>query len=472
MRRRHDSQPRRASQQGFVIVFVAAFLVALCLLAAFVIDFGRAYVVRDTLSQAVDGAALAAARKIALGDGQAEAAANKIFDANFPSGAFGTTTVVHQVRSEVGPDGSNLLTVSGTATVPSTLGRFAGVDHITISSKGQATRRMVDLSFVVDKSGSLGGVWSQVQAAASEFVDSFDADGDRLALTMFSTNTIVMDPIRTAGRGFDKTAVLNHLAAARSAGNTATAEGLYQGWDQLRSVPYGLQSPLRIIVLFTDGAPNAISGRFSGRGFPTTAGTLITNDFVRGQSPQIGGLYQINGTPLDPSVRYLPAPAGNHWSGHDSTLQAVFGDIPELPLQSYHPQHVSAGIPFQFKLFDPLLSGQRPLESRGAGYVDHVQNANNAARNLVEVIANAARDDSTGAHRIRIYTLGLGDLLNVDQGAVPETGSSILQRVANDPDLPTRIEGQFFGRYYFAGDTEQLRLAFQAVRSEIIRLSE
>ena len=31
-------------------------------------------------------------------------------------------------------------------------------------------------------------------------------------------------------------------------------EGLYRGWDELRSVPAGTQSGLRVIVLFTDGA--------------------------------------------------------------------------------------------------------------------------------------------------------------------------------------------------------------------------
>ena len=34
--------------------------------------------------------------------------------------------------------------------------------------------------------------------------------------------------------------------------------GLYRGWDELRSVPTGQQSGLRIIVLFTDGASNSV----------------------------------------------------------------------------------------------------------------------------------------------------------------------------------------------------------------------
>ena len=39
-------------------------------------------------------------------------------------------------------------------------------------------------------------------------------------------------------------------------------EGLYRGWDELRSVPAGSQSGLRVIVLFTDGASNSVPGDY------------------------------------------------------------------------------------------------------------------------------------------------------------------------------------------------------------------
>ena len=41
-------------------------------------------------------------------------------------------------------------------------------------------------------------------------------------------------------------------------------EGLYRGWDELRSVPNGQQSGLRVIVLFTDGASNSVPGIYPG----------------------------------------------------------------------------------------------------------------------------------------------------------------------------------------------------------------
>ena len=44
------------------------------------------------------------------------------------------------------------------------------------------------------------------------------------------------------------------------------AEGLYRGWDELRTVPAGQQWSLRIIVLFTDGATNSVPGDHDGNG--------------------------------------------------------------------------------------------------------------------------------------------------------------------------------------------------------------
>ncbi len=59
-----------------------------------------------------------------------------------------------------------------------------------------------------------------------------------------------------------------------------------------------------------------------------------------------------------------------------------------------------------------LVGGDRPA----GGTSPTVRNVNNAARNLVEIIANEARNDTSGAYRIRIYTLGLGTLLTLPAG--------------------------------------------------------
>ncbi len=57
-------------------------------------------------------------------------------------------------------------------------------------------------------------------------------------------------------------------------------------------------------------------------------------------------------------------------------------------------------------------------------------------------------------------------------GTANETGSSILQRVANDKASASFNPNQLEGKYYFASDPVQLRAAFEAVRNQILRLSQ
>ena len=476
---------RGHSQRGTAFAYIGIAMFALVGFTGLAVDLGRGYVIKANLSKAVDAAALAAARGIGEGESAARALANNIFNVNFPNGYLGVTSVQNppQIAFSDASDQSSVITVSSRAVMPTTFMQIAGFAELGIAAQSQATRRLVDMSFVVDHSNSLASDYDQVKAAAEQFVSYFDADKDRVALMMFATNTIVMDPINTGGRGFNKSSLLNHISGSTTGVfSTATAEGLYAGWDQLRSVPSSSQAPLRVIVLFTDGAPNTFSGQFmvkpchncAGALVPAT-GALFTSDYpaADGQGPAVTGVCQTYGTLSDTFPHYVSPTNSNYTSGRNPNLQFVNPDIPSMPMTSFHPTHVSSGIPTAFNLYDSSLPGQRALVGgTGTDYPDHVQNANNASRNLAEIIANAARADSSGAQPIRIYTLGLGDLLNQPAGSRPETGASILMRIANDPASPSFNSNQAEGKYYFAGDTSQLATAFEAIRNQIVRLSQ
>ena len=483
---------RGRSQRGTAFAYLGITLFALVGFTGLAVDLGRSYVIKSNLSKAVDAAALAAARTIGEGQSAARDEANKIFNVNFRNGYLGVTSVQNPplIDFSVAADDSNVITVSSRAVLPTTFMQVFGFRDINVAASGQATRRLVDLAFIVDHSGSLSSEYDAVKSAAQQFVSYFDPDKDRVALVMFATSTVIMDPINTGAHGFDKSSLLNHIGGDGIAFvSTATAEGLYAGWDQLRSVSSGSQAGLRVIVLFTDGAPNTFSGQFSvkpchgcaGALVPAT-GALFTNDYPPPSGtpkPAVTGLGQIYGTPSDASLHYvqLSPPTGgtgsNYTSGANSNYLVLNLDIPSLPLASFHPTHASWGIPTGFNLYDSSLPGQRMLVGgTGGGYPDHVQNANNAARNLAEIIANAARADTSGSSPIRIYTLGLGDLLNQPAGSALETGTSILMRIANDPASPSFNPSQAEGKYYFAGDTSQLASAFEAIRNQIIRLSQ
>src|SRR5438552_3404803 len=117
-------------EKGIALVYVGVFLVPLLLCTGLAVDLGRGYLVRVALAKAVDAAALAAARNLAGDRSQAEAVARNIFNANFPAGSFGVNLpqTPPDVKFEFGQDGSNVITVSANATLPTTFMRMTRFD--------------------------------------------------------------------------------------------------------------------------------------------------------------------------------------------------------------------------------------------------------------------------------------------------------------------------------------------------------
>ncbi len=481
--KKHVSRAR--GQEGFVLVYMAAVLALLMVATGLAVDSGRAYVVKAQLSKAVDGAALAAARALNSGNPRAEAV--QIFKANFPPGYFGTaaapdpTAAANFFTSVVNPaTGVNVVTVTASAVMPTTFMSVASINTVTVASTGEATRRMVDLSLVLDVSSSIGPQWGAVRDAARTFINSFDGAHDRVSLLTFSDGAKVLDPM-PAGRGFDKPTVVNDVPGVLPGGSTAMVEGLYRGWDELRSVPAGSQSGLRVIVLFTDGASNSVPGDYgSGPGvglrtydFPQNPGDTFGQTWA---SPHITGLYDTqtgaNSLGVDTQVPWnslnTPFTANNAWPKY-------------LPLASAHTHHRSAGIPVTFPLQTNALTvdgmpqsatrGLRNFDAGAGKYPAEVYNINNAARNLVEIIANAARSDA-GDYRIRIYTIGMGQLVPLQLGTRMETSESILKRMANDASSPDFNNAQLEGKYYYAQTAADVGPAFQQLQNQILRLSK
>jgi hypothetical protein len=155
---------------------------------------------------------------------------------------------------------------------------------------------------------------------------------------------------------------------------------------------------------------------------------------------------------------------------------------PFLPERSAHYVHRSGGIPENFPWQTGSLtvdgspqSTRRALRNYNvvAGkFPADVWNLRNAVTNLTEIIADAARSDDSGDYRIRIFTIGMGSLVRMRLGTIPETSESVLMRVANDirsPDFdPTQVEG----KYYYAATAADIGPVFQTLQNQIIRLSK
>jgi Flp pilus assembly protein TadG len=469
----------RCTENGFVLIFVAVTLTTLLLFCGLALDAGRAYVVKAQLTKAVDGAALGAARMLNSGDPRGEA--TQIFRANFPAGSLGASSVSDPPGFDLQTlpaTGVNVITVTGTATLPTTFMRLAHVNQVTVTSSGEATRRMVDLSLVLDVSSSIGSKWGAVRDAARVFVDSFAAAHDRIALISYGNGASVLDAM-SFGRGFDKVRVMADIPNSLPGGSTAMVEGLYRGWDELRSVPSGQQSSLRVIVLFTDGASNSVPGNYPAS--PGVSKGLRTYDFPKNlpdpdnqtwNNPTIAGLYDTQTGTANPSYS-LTVP---NWNSTNTLAQ-----VPYLPLTSWHTHGRSSGIPTSFPLQTSALTvngaaqstrrGLRNWNAAAGRYPADVFNINNAARNLLEIIANGARNDD-GDYPIRIYTIGMGELVRYSLGTMPEKPEDILMRIANDTRSPDFNVAQREGKYYFAQTEADVGPAFQALQNQIIRLSK
>jgi Flp pilus assembly protein TadG len=476
-------------ERGFTLFYMAVFLTVLLIFVGLAVDTGRAYVVQAQLSKAVDGAALGAARMLNSGNPRQEAI--NIYRANFPNGYMGTTSSTDPVSdpnffsmSVVPATGVNVVNVQATAVVPTSFMKLASFTEVTVHARGEATRRMVDLSLVIDVSSSIGWRWPYVRDAARAFVDSFDAAHDRISLVFFGNGGRVIDAM-PAGRGFDKARVMADIPNALPGGSTAMVQGLYRGWDELRSVPNGQQSGLRVIVLFTDGASNSVPGVYNP-GLPGQVRGLRTWDFPDGTcpdpdsqthaDPRIDGLYHTDTGTQGPSFSQ-PVP----WNS-TTVITSPNGGVPWMPAASSHSEHRSAGIPTTFPLETNSLTvegapqasrrGLRHFNTAQNRYPAQVWNINNAARNLVEIIANAARADTAGDYPIRIYSIGMGELVRCPLGTRQEMSEDILKRLANDATSPDRNPAQLEGKYYFAATASDVNAAFQALQNQIIRLTK
>ena len=246
-------------------------------------------------------------------------------------------------------------------------------------------------------------------------------------------------------------------------------------------MPTGSQSGLRVIVLFTDGASNGVDGVFDASG---TSKALRTWDFPKnfpdpdGQTwdnPQIDGLYDAQSGNASPAVSLRPANWNNYGAGN------IIATVPDLPLTTTHQHHRSSGIPTSFPLqsttlkvngqFQNLIRGLRHKNGATGKYPAEIFNINNAARNILEIIADQARNDN-GDYKIRIYTIGMGELVRYNLGTMPEKPEDILKRIANDATSPDFNNAQLEGKYYYAQTASDVGPAFAALQSQIIRLTK
>ena len=456
-------QMRPARQaRGQVLIVVALSLVVLIGAVGLAIDSGLGFIVRAKLNAAVDSASIAAARAVTQGVGQdaqrasAQAAAQKFFTANFPSGYLGAIPTFNNPTITFN-GGMVTVDAAATATVPVTLMRVLGFNLLTVSASAETIRKDLDLSFVMDTSGSMAPVGANVISSAQLFLTQFNPSQDRMALIHFAYGAQVDTPINTVARGFNQAAMNTAIGKYVFNGLTNSAEGMWNGRDQLNSIALANRSSLRVIVFFSDGSPNTIASvfKFKTPSDCTTPGSLVTGDGTTTGTPD--GLWLMN-------------QQGTQMSGKCYQGANIVKNLDPAALPLWYNAHNPTNLP-ALQEFPIITATPRSVTNDTSSNAATWINVNRASRNLLEAMAAKARSEG-----IYVFTLGLGSDLTTANGPPPsDKGEDILKCMANTSDALSRCvtagAGQPVGIYCYAATADGLKPCFEQLASAILRIS-
>jgi Flp pilus assembly protein TadG len=147
----HSVQKHTAEHGQALVIFVAG-LVAFLGLVALSIDVGRYLWARTQMQSAVDATALAAAQSMPVSPGEAEDVAFEYWDKNNDALTSQGTNVALTVTF---PPGNKAVLVKGDADIPTIFARVLGFNKFHVSAQGTAASQVLDISLVLDVSGSM-----------------------------------------------------------------------------------------------------------------------------------------------------------------------------------------------------------------------------------------------------------------------------------------------------------------------------
>lgn len=181
------------------------------------IDFTRAQALRAQMQNAVDGAALAAARGDTMTETQRHAAARAFFDAEMGTLATGATMTIRET-------GDDMVVVTASMPMPLGLAQLIRTEDWTLSVSSDAERsgNNIEVALVVDVTGSMSGSRiTDLRTAASNLVNTVVRDEQtpyysKLALVPYSMG-VNAGTYAAAARGT--------IASARAMTNAAWHDG-------------------------------------------------------------------------------------------------------------------------------------------------------------------------------------------------------------------------------------------------------
>jgi Flp pilus assembly protein TadG len=164
--------------------------------AGLAVDAARGYLVKARLSEAIDAAALAGGKALqTAGDTnnvKVNSDATAFFNANFPNGAMGANVATPTI---VVGNNNTVVTVSSSATIPTTLMSVLGFNNMRMVAAATVARAQggLDVVFSFDISGSMQGQKiTDLKTNANELVTSlykpFTSGGQQQTVNVNGTN--------------------------------------------------------------------------------------------------------------------------------------------------------------------------------------------------------------------------------------------------------------------------------------------
>ena len=482
----------KKSQQGMAVIMTVLTMMVTIPLVGLAFDVGVLYMIRGKLYQALDAGALAGAR--ALGQGpdsgtqtsNAQAAAAKYFNANFPSGFWGTISVNFPTPTVDSTSTPNYRTVTTSATITAPLYflRMLGQDTATIAGVSQAGRRDALVMLVLDRSSSMNGAFQGstscdvMKSDAAQFLSNFAQGRDMVGLVIFGSSAFTAAPTTSFG-----SVIVPLINQINCGGNTNMAEGVHQAYSQIQAVNSTTRA--NVIVLMTDGRPNGFTGDYTN--YRTSSGTCGTsNPPFWGVFAQWSGgpvttptttaglmLWQASSASYDTDAVTPRATSTCHMGAPNTTANLTNGylDITQMPPTDVYNNSTTGPYSANNPNY-PYYNTTAILTKSGSVFLPKWVEV--AAANAVDNQGTVIRSNTT--LKPAIYTIALEG----NGGANDAPDTLLLRKLANEPtmqndsDSTTRTmwagqnPGQTVGFFVDAPDPSQLCAAFNQIATQIV----
>ncbi|MFN7918801.1 MAG: VWA domain-containing protein [Bryobacteraceae bacterium] len=494
---------RTRSRRGIAIILTALMLAMIIPMVGLAIDAGVMFAIRAKMSAAVDAAAIASAQALARGQtiadqrNTATSRAEAYYWANFPASSFQTKDGTVEVVVDESQLRTRTVQVTASVKAPVYFMRYLGWGTASstpvVRVSGTASRRDVNVMMVIDRSGSLAnaGACDDLEVASMSFVDMFANQRDRIGMVTFGGSYRVdYAPTQNFKDSPTLASQIDKLYPGGCNGGTGSAQALWKAYEQL--VAINEPGALNVILFFTDGIPNAITGDWPVKTQVTTdspTGTSHCYDWEHskryydtGWNPSTEkyrgwiygdsdsgvrlGIRGIDASTMpvsdDPGVVTAPiGHSGTAVSSSDdcyfrSSTTSFYKDIPYVLDTDLYGNSV-----FGWKTVDTYTSGPYA----GKAKINTVANVNNAAINAVDNAALRVRQKELNSGiQVVIYCIGLG--------GAGEAEHEALRRIANTKDSTAWDSSAPEGLYEYAPSSSQLNQAFNRIASEMLRISK